>query len=111
MLLLSLRIQSGEGNLAQLSSQFYTVIPHDFGRNVPPTIATQEEVQQKFDDLATLGDIEIAQSLQKTVKNKDEDEQHPLDVQYGLLKCKLQHLQHSSNDYKVRNVILIRPTF
>ncbi|GAV09038.1 hypothetical protein RvY_18641-2 [Ramazzottius varieornatus] len=94
-------IQSGEGNLAQLSSQFYTVIPHDFGRNVPPTIATLEEVQQKFDDLATLGDIEIAQSLQKSVKNEDEDEQHPLDVQYGLLKCILKHLLHSSNDYKV----------
>ena len=99
------RLKDGEGDLAQLSSQFYTVIPHDFGRNIPPTISTLEDVQQKFDDLATLGDIEIAQALQKTVKNESEEALHPLDLQYGLLRCKLEHLKPSSHDYKVRKNI------
>mgnify|MGYP001796867743 CR=1 FL=1 len=33
--------------LAELSSKFYTVIPHSFGRSVPPVIHTQQMVNDK----------------------------------------------------------------
>ena len=49
-----------------LSSRFYTVIPHDFGRQRPPTIRTEENLRKKMDMLMVLADIEIAQSMQKT---------------------------------------------
>ena len=37
--------------LAELSSSFYTIIPHSFGRNVPPVIDNAEKLQRKFDML------------------------------------------------------------
>ena len=37
--------------LQQLSSRFYTIIPHDFGRQVPPVIDDEETLRKKFDML------------------------------------------------------------
>eukprot|EP00105_Crassostrea_gigas_P028461 XP_011450121.1 PREDICTED: poly [ADP-ribose] polymerase 3-like [Crassostrea gigas] len=51
--------------IVSLSSKFYTVIPHDFGRKVPPVLNTLETIREKYDMLLVLGDIEIAQALEK----------------------------------------------
>ena len=37
--------------LQELSSRFYTIIPHDFGRRVPPVIDDEETLRKKFDML------------------------------------------------------------
>lgn len=37
--------------LQELSSKFYTVIPHSFGRKLPPTINSAEVLQKKKDML------------------------------------------------------------
>ena len=39
------------GKLAEFSSNFYTIIPHDFGRQRPPTISNPEALQNKKDML------------------------------------------------------------
>lgn len=39
------------GNLTELSSKFYTVIPHDFGRRIPPVIRDDEALRAKMDML------------------------------------------------------------
>jgi hypothetical protein len=45
-------VSAGKGaGLAELSSRFYTIIPHNFGRMVPPVIRTLEEVQRKMEML------------------------------------------------------------
>lgn len=41
-----------KNTLQMLSSKFYTAIPHDFGRRVPPVIDNVEGVQNKYDMLA-----------------------------------------------------------
>ncbi|XP_070793172.1 protein mono-ADP-ribosyltransferase PARP3 isoform X1 [Pituophis catenifer annectens] len=95
--------------LEELSSRFYTIIPHNFGRNRPPSINTQEVVQAKKDMLLVLADIELAQSLQAQKKEEEEEEEkemvkevlHPLDKDYGLLKCELTLVAPSSEDYKL----------
>ncbi|XP_062613650.1 protein mono-ADP-ribosyltransferase PARP3-like [Saccostrea cucullata] len=87
-----------------LSSKFYTVIPHDFGRRVPPVMKTLEDVRQKYDMLLVLGDIEIAQTLEKEREKATTDsgkQPDPLDVNYGLLKCELKHLDPKSKEFKV----------
>ena len=38
-------------NLQELTSRFYTLIPHDFGRQRPPIINTLENVREKMDML------------------------------------------------------------
>jgi poly [ADP-ribose] polymerase len=97
-----------KGSYADISSKFYTAIPHDFGRTRPKAIDTREALQQKYDMLAVLADIELAQSIQK---NKDDEETakkkaeqakpHPYDVNYGLLKCSLEHVDANSEEFEV----------
>ncbi|XP_044307387.1 protein mono-ADP-ribosyltransferase PARP3 [Varanus komodoensis] len=95
--------------LQDLSSRFYTIIPHNFGRSRPPPIDTQEIVQAKKDMLLVLADIELAQSLQTQKKKEEEEEEemkveevpHPLDKDYGLLKCELTLVDPSSEDHKL----------
>ena len=38
-------------NLTELTSRFYTLIPHDFGRQRPPVINNLELVREKMDML------------------------------------------------------------
>lgn len=38
--------------LSEYSSLFYTLIPHNFGRQRPPTISNAEQLQKKMDMLA-----------------------------------------------------------
>jgi poly [ADP-ribose] polymerase len=40
-----------KGSLAELTSRFYTLVPHAFGRQRPPIIADQETVRKKMDML------------------------------------------------------------
>ena len=42
---------NSRGRLNELSSRFYTLIPHDFGRNVPPVIGDAETLRKKMDML------------------------------------------------------------
>ena len=96
--------------LNDLSSKFYTVIPQDFGRQRPPPIDTEEKLQKKYDMLVVLSDIELAQSMQETAeketakdvsKGEESKPPHPDDVNYDLLKCKLELLDKKSEEFKV----------
>eukprot|EP00069_Balaena_mysticetus_P018575 bmy_11542T0 len=51
-------------SLEELSSHFYTIIPHNFGHSQPPPINSPELLQAKKDMLLVLADIELAQTLQ-----------------------------------------------
>ncbi|GFO23256.1 poly [ADP-ribose] polymerase [Plakobranchus ocellatus] len=99
--------KKGGAKINELTSKFYTVIPHSFGRSIPPPIRTPEELQKKYDMLAVLGDIELAQTLQKDkAKSKNADAQkeatepHPYDVNYNLLNCDLNVLDKKSSEFK-----------
>jgi len=43
--------RSRGGSIAELSSKFYTLIPHSFGRRVPPPLKSQEDVMKKMEML------------------------------------------------------------
>ncbi|XP_050414615.1 protein mono-ADP-ribosyltransferase PARP3 [Patella vulgata] len=95
-----------KGNLTELSSRFYTAIPHSFGRRIPPKIDTLELVRQKMDMLMVLADIELAQEM---TKEKDKmmteavkgEVPNPIDVNYDMLKCELELVDPKSNDFKL----------
>lgn len=93
----------GGPSLEELSSHFYTVIPHNFGRNRPPPINSLELLQAKKDMLLVLADIELAQTLQAAPKEEEKVEEvpHPLDRDYQLLKCQLQLLDSEAPEYKM----------
>ncbi|XP_008056005.1 poly [ADP-ribose] polymerase 3 [Carlito syrichta] len=93
----------GGQSLEELSSRFYTVIPHNFGRSRPPPINSPELLQAKKDMLLVLADIELAQTLQAAPEQEKivEEVPHPLDRDYQLLKCQLQLLDSGVPEYKV----------
>ncbi|NWH28821.1 PARP3 polymerase, partial [Grus americana] len=90
--------------LEDLSSRFYTIIPHNFGRARPPPINSPDLLRAKKDMLLVLADIELAQSLQaQKVKEEEEKEEvlHPLDQDYALLCCQLSLLDPASREYQL----------
>ncbi|XP_038627337.1 protein mono-ADP-ribosyltransferase PARP3 [Tachyglossus aculeatus] len=100
----ALQESPASSRLKELSSQFYTIIPHNFGRNRPPTLDSLELLQAKKDMLLVLADIELAQALkasQKEEKEKVEEVPHPLDRNYQLLKCQLHLLEPGNPKYQL----------
>ncbi|NWV01266.1 PARP3 polymerase, partial [Upupa epops] len=90
--------------LEELSSHFYTIIPHNFGRARPPPIDSPDLLRAKKDMLLVLADIEVAQSLQEqkgTEEEKEEEVTHPLDQDYALLCCQLSLLDPGSQEYQL----------
>ena len=82
---------SGAKNPSKLldcTNRFYTLVPHDFGMNKPPTLDSEEVIKIKTQMLDSLLEIEVAYSLLKQEEGvaggKD-----PLDVHYEQLKTKL----------------------
>jgi len=79
--------------LTNLSSQFYTVIPHDFGMNLPPPIDSRKRLSRKIRLLETLSEMEIAGNiLKKTTTRK-----HILDHYYASLNCDITPLVRGEN--------------
>ncbi|XP_029007292.1 protein mono-ADP-ribosyltransferase PARP3 [Betta splendens] len=91
--------------LEELSSKFFTTIPHNFGRNRPPTIDNNEIVEQKKEMLMVLADIELAQTLKsetdKACEEMIEMVPHRLDQDYNSLKCKLTLMDKKSKTFKI----------
>ncbi|XP_027742065.1 protein mono-ADP-ribosyltransferase PARP3 isoform X3 [Empidonax traillii] len=92
--------------LEELSSRFYTIVPHNFGRARPPPINSPDLLRAKKDMLLVLADIEVAQSLQaQKVKEEEEEKEkevpHPLDQDYALLCCQLSLLDSASREYQL----------
>ncbi|XP_043098906.1 protein mono-ADP-ribosyltransferase PARP3 [Puntigrus tetrazona] len=99
-------IQKGERNkLEELTNKFFTIIPHNFGRNRPPIISDDSVLQGKKEMLLILADIEIAQSLKaESEKAKEEMKDtvpHPVDQNYQSLNCKLSLMDKKSKEYKI----------
>lgn len=121
----AMKQRRGKSRLEELSSKFFTTIPHNFGRNIPPTIDSKEVVEQKKEMLMVsllrsgratanadvlltpaqvLADIELAQTLKsETEKAQGEIETvpHPLDQDYSSLKCQLSLLDTKTETFKV----------
>ncbi|XP_036008052.1 protein mono-ADP-ribosyltransferase PARP3-like [Fundulus heteroclitus] len=97
--------KGGKGRLEELSSKFFTTIPHNFGRTRPPTIDTKEIVEQKKEMLMVLADIELAQTLKSETEKAQEEMiekvPHPIDQDYISLKCKLSLVAKSTEMYKI----------
>lgn len=84
--------------LMELSSKFFTLVPHNFGRQTPPVLNDDKVVQDKKEVMLTLSDIELTQSLQKDKVNKD---MHPLLEKYEMLECVLELIDKKTAEFKI----------
>ncbi|GLU07369.1 hypothetical protein SLE2022_243300 [Rubroshorea leprosula] len=90
--------QPDRSKLEQLSSEFYTVIPHDFGfRKMRDfVIDTPSKLKQKLEMVEALGEIEVATKLLKDDPLMKED---PLYFHYQQLHCELRPLEDDSEEF------------
>ncbi|KAF6221930.1 hypothetical protein HO133_001898 [Letharia lupina] len=71
-----------------LSSQYYTIIPHDFGRNRPTPINSSAQLKAEMDLVETLGNMQISNEILKDTeypKDRQGNAIHPLDAQMRSL--------------------------
>ncbi|TPX31004.1 hypothetical protein SmJEL517_g05553 [Synchytrium microbalum] len=85
--------------LQQLSSTFYTVIPHEFGFSVPPVIRTPQDLKKKLEMVEALGDIQIATTILKS--HAGEITANPMDLNYSSLETTIKAVDISSDTFKL----------
>ncbi|RLN93767.1 hypothetical protein BBJ28_00013750, partial [Nothophytophthora sp. Chile5] len=101
------QIRRLKSNLKALSSEFYTLIPHDFGRALPPAIDSMDEVKLKIDLLEVLANLEISQKLQQAKKKaqkkvgSNQPKLNSLDAQYNLLHVDMEPLPEATEEFKI----------
>jgi len=87
--------------LIDLTNQFYTLIPHNFGRCRPPVINTQEMLKKKMHMLEALADIEIAAHIVEDTSKCDTEFVNQLDANYARLQTDIQPVEPSSEEYQL----------
>ncbi|KAH8120683.1 PARP-domain-containing protein [Phellopilus nigrolimitatus] len=72
---------------SEFSGQYYSIIPHVFGRNKPIVICSMPQLKKELELVDTLGDMEIAQKLISEKVDSDESGQplNPLDAHFRSL--------------------------
>jgi poly [ADP-ribose] polymerase len=85
--------------LPSLSSQFYTLVAHDFGRNAPDNIDSFSILRLKMKQIETLLDIMIA--AQMLNESDPLVQTNPTDLNYQKLKVELTPLSSYTRDYKM----------
>ncbi|PVG00709.1 PARP-domain-containing protein [Serendipita vermifera] len=75
---------------ATLSAQYYSIIPHSFGRARPEPIDTKPKLKRELELVDALGDMEIAQKLIDDKKHTDADGNvvNPIDAHFASLDLK-----------------------
>ncbi|KAJ3973280.1 PARP-domain-containing protein [Lentinula raphanica] len=93
-----------QAGCAELTNRYYSIIPHDFGRNKPPAISTQNALKKELELVDALGDMEIATELiqASTASDKDGNPVNPLDAQFNSLALnKMDPVARNTNEFKM----------
>ncbi|ROW01882.1 hypothetical protein VMCG_05573 [Cytospora schulzeri] len=73
---------AGRYPVEDLSNLYYSLIPHNFGRNRPPVINNQATVKREIELLENLADMKDATNILKAEIEGRGSSMHPLDRQY-----------------------------
>ncbi|KAF7175276.1 hypothetical protein CNMCM7691_007316 [Aspergillus felis] len=82
-----------------LSNRYFTTIPHMFGRNRPPVLASDQQIKTEVDLLEALTDMGVANEIMK--ESRDAEMMNQLDRQYqGLGMQEMTPLNRSSAEFR-----------
>ncbi|KLT38345.1 PARP-domain-containing protein [Cutaneotrichosporon oleaginosum] len=91
--------QAYQSAVEMLSNRFYSYIPHDFGRNRPPIIASEALLKREIELLESLGDMKEAAAIMKAERPKDT--MHAYDRQFNSLGMEeMTVLDKASKEFK-----------
>ncbi|KAH9134697.1 hypothetical protein AeRB84_019574 [Aphanomyces euteiches] len=91
-------ISKCKSQLKELTSDFYTLIPHDFGMNLPPVIDSISELKLKLDLLEVLSDIEVTQKIINT--QQTHIDMNPVDAHYASLGVEMEFVDTTSSEFQ-----------
>lgn len=89
-----------EKHVVQLTNDFYTIIPHDFGMKKPPLLDHISRLKDKVRLMENLSDIQAAYSFVSEAIGELRVK-HPTDVFYNLTRANIAPLEMSSDEAKV----------
>eukprot|EP00668_Euglena_longa_P001256 GGOE01001486.1.p1 GENE.GGOE01001486.1~~GGOE01001486.1.p1 ORF type:complete len:899 (-),score=261.13 GGOE01001486.1:257-2914(-) len=92
-----LKATPSRSTLVDLSSQFYTIIPHDFGMSTPPVLDSLKDVKVKMELLDTLADLEVASRL---LDSSGDQEENMVDATYKSLHAAMKPVDKGSDTWK-----------
>lgn len=91
---------SSASDIEDASNLFYSLIPHDFGRNRPPVIRTQDVLKREVELLENLADMKDASNIMKD-ESANGEVLHTLDKQYrGLGMQEMSPLEKNSAEFQ-----------
>jgi len=90
-----------EDGLEELCNDFYSNIPHYFGRRKPDLIKSEKMVQSKIEMLKTLTDIEEVQNMLKVDPNDVDDDTNPVDKIFKTMNVKMEHVPKHTEEFKI----------
>ncbi|KAF0974778.1 hypothetical protein FDP41_006252 [Naegleria fowleri] len=82
-------------DLESLSSRFFTLIPHNFGRNTPPVI-NKTLLKKKIELVESLAELEVASKIISHEKKTE----NPIDTIYNDLHTELTPVDKNSEEWK-----------
>jgi poly [ADP-ribose] polymerase 2/3/4 len=86
--------------LETLSNQYFSLIPHDFGRRRPPVLREMSIVQKEIDLLESLTDMRLANDIMKSAKAGTDSSINLIDRQYeGLGMQEMTPLEMESQEF------------
>jgi len=96
-------LESGKNRhkLQDLSSEFYTYIPHDFGfqKMINFIIDDKDKVKKKLEMIQSLEEIQVATKILEGGRSSSDESL--LDQNYKKLKCDVTPLETSSDEFKM----------
>ena len=91
--------------LTELSSEFYTRIPHCTGMRAPPVINSPDLLECKIHMLEVLGDIKLGMDLlrmsSKVKENENVVKHHPIDRIYRNLECDIKSMSNETEEFSL----------
>jgi poly [ADP-ribose] polymerase len=90
------------GDLSDLSSKFYTYIPHNFSMKHMSNfiINTYDKLKEKLDLIQNLVDINIGKNILKSMK-PPKIATNPIDEKYDALNCELAVVKEGTEERKM----------
>lgn len=94
---------SQQDAIEDFTNQYYSTIPHEFGRNRPPLINDNDILQREVAMLDTLTDMEVADNIMKTTEDKAKDEESVAQIDRRFRELNLEEvtlLEKKSDEYQ-----------
>ncbi|EZF22728.1 hypothetical protein H112_04243 [Trichophyton rubrum D6] len=87
-------------SINRLSNQYFSLIPHAFGRNRPPVLRSAPQIKKEVEMLEALTDMEISSKIMSASEEDDDNPVHILDRQFlGLGLNEMTPLGHTSTEF------------